>query len=209
VFDAVAIVDLLLIATSEVMTFPGAGLGFKIYAAAVIALFVVLWLVLRRYEYPIWAVVLLQLVLMGHLAGRFVVVDGTPLYIAEVLGVGGDKIVHTFNSLVAASFVLVFFRLLDLKLRGWEGFVVVMVVAGAGAIIEIIEYVGVVVLPSTHVGSYANNAQDLIANLFGAFVGWGVTRLIIGPAEHPRVELRSADEARRPSPRSEDPTFSS
>jgi hypothetical protein len=185
--DAVAVVDIVLIAASEAAAFPNSGVGFKLYAVAVVGIVIALWLVLRRHEYPIWAVLLLQLAILGHIAGRFVMIADVPLYRAEVLGIGGDKIVHAFNSAVAAAFVLVLFRLLGLELRGWEGFIVVMVVAGCGAIIEIIEYFGVVALPATHVGDYANNAQDLIANLLGAIAGWGVARLLMGPADNPRV----------------------
>ncbi|MBA4370710.1 MAG: hypothetical protein C0418_03920, partial [Coriobacteriaceae bacterium] len=146
----------------------------------VVSLVVVLWLVLRRWDYPVWAVMVLQLAFMGHVAGRMVLVGGVPLYRASILGLPGDKVVHAFNSLAAAAFVTALFRRLRLRLEGWEGFIVVMVVSGAGAVIEIIEYGGFLLLPVTHVGDYANNTQDLIANLAGAFAGWLVARTAMG-----------------------------
>ncbi|MDE0169676.1 MAG: hypothetical protein OXS29_09190 [bacterium] len=58
-----------------------------------------------------------------------------------------------------------------------EGFrAVIVVVLGAntvGAVIEIGEYVASLGLASVRVGGYANNMQDLTANLLGALVaGW-------------------------------------
>lgn len=180
--DAVAMVNIIGIAITEVTAFPEGGIGLKLYSAVVIGLFIGLWLVLRRYEYPVWLVLVLQLALLGHLAGRLVTVGGVPFYRTVILGVPSDKTVHAFNAMAGAAFLTVFFRRIELRLRGWEGFVVTMVIGGCGALIEIIEYGGVLVLPSTHVGDYANNAQDLVANLVGAVLGWALVRLVSGRA---------------------------
>ena len=40
----------------------------------------------------------------------------------------------------------------------------------------------ILVLPFNNGGGYANNMQDLVANLLGALAGWFVTRLAMGPA---------------------------
>ena len=128
-----------------------------------------------------WATLILQTAVLGHLAGWLVTVGGQSLYVVAFWGVPMDKVIHAFNSAAAACFVTAMFRSVGLRLRGWEGFVVVMVVCGLGALIEVIEYIGTLVLTSTSVGDYANNAQDLIANLLGAMVGWGLTRAAIGP----------------------------
>lgn len=185
--DALAALDVLAYMASEARAFPQGGTPLRLYSLAVLTLIVVLWLALRRSEYPVWAILTLQLSIMGHVAGRFVVVDGLPLYRADLLGMPADKIIHAFNSLAGGVFATVLFRRLGLLLRGWEGFIVVMFVSGAGALVEIVEYGGTLVLETTHVGSYANNMQDLIANLAGAYAGWLLVRLATrhaAPGEH-------------------------
>lgn len=176
--DAFAAFDILAYIVTESREFKTTDATFVIYSVAVLAIMLVFWLALRRHEYPVWAVIALQLTVLGHIAGRSVVIDGLPLYRSHLLGLPGDKIVHAFNSLAAAVFATAMFRRLRLVLGGWEGFIVVMTVTGAGALVEIVEYGGTLVLPVTHVGDYANNMQDLIANLAGAFAGWLIIRLI-------------------------------
>jgi hypothetical protein len=178
-FDAIAAANFLALLIAEIRAFPGAGFGFHIYGVIVLSLFVAAWLVLRRYEYPVWAMVALQLAMMGHLAGRAILVGGTPLYHVGLLGVPMDKVIHAFNSAAAAVFVMALFDIAHLRLGAWRAFVVVMVVAGLGAMIEIIEYVGTLLLPVNHVGGYANNMQDLIANLVGASVGFAIAALVL------------------------------
>lgn len=192
--DVLAVLDLIAIAYTELKEFPGTGVGFKVYAVSVLAVVVVLWLALRRHEFPVWAIAVLQLSFMGHVAGRMVVLDGQELYRATVLGFPGDKLVHAFNSLAAAAFVTALFRRLRFRLRGWEGFVVVMVVSGGGALVEIIEYGGFLLLPVTHVGDYSNNMQDLIANLLGAIAGWLVASIAMRRSADPTL----ADETEGP-----------
>ena len=57
----------------------------------------------------------------------------------------------------------------------------VVVILGAstvGTVIEIGEYLASLTLPAVWVGAYANNMQDLIANLLGALVAaWWATRI--------------------------------
>lgn len=173
-FDILGIANIAAIAASDAVQFPNAGTGFKVYTVIVVLVVASVWLVLRRYEHPIWLMALLQLALLGHLAGRTVVIDGTELYRANILGLRADKIIHAFNSLVGAAYLTMLFRRMGLVLRGWEGFVVVMVTCGVGAAVEIVEYLGVLLLPVTYVGNYENNVQDLIGNLVGAVAGWAL-----------------------------------
>lgn len=182
-FDGIAAVNFMAMLIAEIRAFPGAGLGFHVYGAMVLSLFAVVWLVLRRYEYPVWAMAALQLALMGHLAGRAVLVGGTALYHVELLGVPMDKVIHALNSAAAAVFVTSLFERARLRLGAWRGFVIVMVVSGLGAMIEIIEYVGTLLLPMNRVGDYANNMQDLIANLIGAFVGFSIAAIALRVAD--------------------------
>lgn len=177
--DAFAAFDILAYVVTESREFQTTDAAFVLYSLSVLAIMVAFWLALRRHEYPMWAVIALQLTVMGHIAGRFVVIDGLPLYRSQILGMRGDKVIHAFNSLAAAIFATAMFRRLRLVLGGWEGFIVVMTVSGAGALVEIVEYGGTMVLPVNHVGTYANNMQDLIANLLGALLGWIVVRFML------------------------------
>lgn len=181
-FDVLGIANILAIAASDAAQFPTAGVGFKVYTAVVTLLVTAIWLVLRRYEHPIWLTLLLQLALLGHIAGRTISLDGTELYRIHVLGLRMDKPIHAFNSLAGAAYITVLFRRVGVRLGGWEGFTVIMVACGAGAFVEIVEYLGVLLLPFTYVGDYANNVQDLVANLIGAIAGWALVRAVAGPA---------------------------
>jgi len=185
VFDVLGVANIAAIVASDVAQFPGAGTGFKIYTFIVTLLATATWLALRRYEHPIWLTILLQLTLLGHIAGRTVTIGGTELYRTRLLFVRTDKIVHAFNSMTGAAYVTMLFRREGPALGGWEPFTVIMITCGVGAFIEIVEYLGVLLLPVTYVGDYANNAQDLIGNLFGSTVGWALARAAAGTSPRP------------------------
>lgn len=181
VFDALGLTNIAAIIASDLAQFPDAGTGFKVYTGIVTLLATTTWLLLRRYEHPIWLTALLQLTLLGHITGRTVTLEGVQLYKTVLLGIPTDKTIHALNSMTGAAYVTVLFRREGPPLGTWETFTVVMVTTGLGAFIEIVEYLGVLLLPVTFVGGYENNAQDLIANLFGAVVGWFVVRLWAPP----------------------------
>jgi hypothetical protein len=184
VFDAIAGTNAVGLVIALLARFRGANLTFVGYSLVLFAAYGTLWWALRRYEYPVWAPLMMQAAILGHLAGWFVPVGDRVLYVTPVFGTGmtWDKVIHAFNSLGAAMFVAALFRAAGLRMRAWEGFIVIMTVSGLGALIEIIEYGGTLILPTTSVGDYANNAQDLIANLLGAIVGWLAARLLLGRA---------------------------
>lgn len=50
----------------------------------------------------------------------------------------------------------------------YPAFSVVLMACGAGALVEIVEYVGTLIVPNSNVGDYGNNVLDLVANLAGA-----------------------------------------
>ena len=185
VFDVLGVANIAAIVASDVAQFPGAGTGFKIYTVIVTLLATATWLALRRYEHPVWLTILLQLALLGHIAGRTITIGETELYRTRLLFVRTDKVVHAFNSMTGAAYVTMLFRREGPALSGWEPFTVIMVTCGVGSFIEIVEYLGVLLLPVTYVGNYANNAQDLIGNLFGATVGWALARAAAGPPPRP------------------------
>jgi hypothetical protein len=176
IFDILAALNALGLLASSIWAYAIADWRFSAYTILLLGVYLLLWTALRRYEYPLWAMIALQISVLGHLAGRLVVIDGATLYTTSLLGIGTDKIIHAVNSAAAAIFVTVLFARAGLRLKGWEGFIVVMVVSGLGATIEIIEYGGMLILPRTNVGDLHNNMRDLVANVFGAVVGWALIR---------------------------------
>jgi hypothetical protein len=171
-FDGLAALNTLGLLASSYWAYAIADWRFVVLTFGVLATYLVLWYALRRYEYPIWAMLALQVAVLGHVAGRLVVIDGATLYTTSLAGIGTDKLIHAMNSAAAAVFVTVLFARAGLRLRNWEGFIVVMVVGGLGAMIEIIEYAGTLVLPRTNVGDLDNNMRDLVTNVLGALLGW-------------------------------------
>jgi hypothetical protein len=138
---------------------------FAVYAAAIAIAATLAWRVLRRVALPVSVLVVLQVGILAHVAGGVIPIHGGRLYDVVVLGLTFDKWVHAFNALAGAAFV-------DHLLRGDKGplprgLVVLMVVLGAGAVVEMIEYLTQLILPFTGVGGYDNNMRDLFANLAG------------------------------------------
>lgn len=117
----------------------------------------------------LWA---LAVIAIGNLAGGVLLVDGAPLYEMDVIGaIRYDKFYHALATAVGAWASLE-------ALERWGGrrrpallFAAVMMASGAGAFVEIVEYVGTLIRESTIVGDYSNNMQDLIANTVGACAG--------------------------------------
>jgi hypothetical protein len=58
-----------------------------------------------------------------------------------------------------------------------EGFVIIVMTLGLGALVEILELSAVVLAGTTGVGDYINNIGDLVADLVGAFAGYGVFKM--------------------------------
>jgi uncharacterized membrane protein YjdF len=145
---------------------------FGLYAVTILGLATIGWWLLRRFDYPIWLLVLVQIGIVAHFAGGFLYPsDGISLYNHYYGGIRYDKFVHFYNSMVTAIVLSYIFREAGLVLGAFEAFVVVMVTLGLGAFIEIVEYFAVLTIPETGVGDYANNIQDLIVNLLGGLTG--------------------------------------
>lgn len=117
----------------------------------------------------LWA---LAAIAIGNLAGGLLLIDGTPLYEHEAIGaIRYDKVYHTIATGVAA------WASYEAALR-WTGrprpalvFVAFMMAAGAGAMVEVVEYFGTLIRENTIVGDYRNNMEDLLANTAGAAIG--------------------------------------
>jgi hypothetical protein len=103
-------------------------------------------------------------------------VEGQPLYMAEVLGpMRYDKV---FHAVASGAMVIVAWE----AMKRWTGGVhhlggmlllTWLVVMGGGAVVEIAELIGST-MSEVSVGDYANNALDIVANGVGAAAGIAV-----------------------------------
>jgi len=136
----------------------------------------ILWVALR--EHP-WDRSLLLLIGAGvalHVAGCVPLAGGGRVYDLVAAGVRFDKLVHFFNSFVAARVVLAILRFNGVQLGRLESLAVVLIVLGMGAAWEIVEYAVVRTVPHNGVGEYDNNMLDLVANLLGSILSVGLYR---------------------------------
>jgi putative membrane protein len=141
---------------------------FFIYAVVILAAIVALWWVFRRQPFDTAILVLVQVGILMHFAGAFVVLDGGRLYDAHLLGIRYDKYVHFVNAFTTTMLVGRLFRFQGIPLTVVNRIFLLGMVMGCGAFIEIVEYLVVQTVPNNGVGGYDNNMQDLIANMCGA-----------------------------------------
>ena len=138
---------------------------------------------LRWTDSVVWGLVAIGI---GNLVGGVLLVDGQPFYSYALVGdLRYDKVFHAVATGVAAwaAHGALAGRVNNPGRLGL-GFLVVLVASGAGAIVEMIEYLGSVIFEQTSVGDYANNMLDLVANLIGAVAAV----LILGTTGHDTVE---------------------
>lgn len=128
-------------------------------------------------RWPIRALWAVALVGFGNMLGGVLLVDGKPLYIADLIGpIPFDKVFHA-----AASGAMVIIAWEAMKRWAGEGYslgpmlfvMTFLAVMGGGAVVEIAELIGSTV-GGVSVGDYGNNALDLVANATGAAVVIGV-----------------------------------
>lgn len=152
------------------------------------ALFGVLHLWARWPVHALWAV---SLVGLGNMLGGVLLVDGVPLYIADVVGsVKYDKV---FHAVAAGAMMVVAWE----AMKKWAGdgydskgllLMTWLVVMGGGAVVEIAELIGSSI-SDVSVGGYYNNALDLVANAVGAAAAVGlVLWLEADPVRSARLE---------------------
>lgn len=178
-FDIFVGFNLVLLVATTTYAFFTASAEFGMYAVVMFGIGLLIWKVMRKYDYAVWMLLLLQVGIFAHFAGGFTFVDGVSLYWYEGLGIRFDRIVHFYNSAIGAVVMLSVYRQAGLTLGTWEPWVVIMTVFGLGAIIEIIEFAAVTVVPNTGVGDHANTIEDMIVNLVGAAVGYLVGRAVL------------------------------
>lgn len=143
---------------------------FFVYAAAAAIALWAIWLALRRHPWPPWEIALLAFALVLHFAGGLVILEGRRVYDHVILGMRFDKPVHFINAAIAARVAADALYFERVSLGRLHRLVVILIVLGIGATVEIMEYLVVRSIPDTGVGLYDNNMQDLIANLGGAVV---------------------------------------
>ena len=155
----------------------------NLYTAITVGLFVLFAALHRWARWPIFALWAVSLVGLGNMLGGVLIVDGAPLYVADLAGLPSyDKIFHVVAA--AAMFIVAWeatkrwagdgYHFGGLLLWTW------LVTMGGGAVVEIAEFIGSQI-GDVNVGDYANNVLDLVANGLGAIFGaalvyWRETR---------------------------------
>ena len=142
-------------------------LEFFIYAILLFLAIIVLWRYLRRFTFKTWTVILTEIGILMHFAGGFLKLDHRRLYEAIFFGLKYDKYVHFTNALAVSFLIKQLFGSLNLKLKNLENIIIICIVLGLGAVVEIVEYIITKTVPQNLVGFYDNNMQDLISNLVG------------------------------------------
>jgi uncharacterized membrane protein YjdF len=145
---------------------------FWIYAIAIMVALVVLWALFRHYTFSSGLLALVQVGILLHLAGGFVIVNGQRLYDTAYNGLGYDKLVHATNSFIACVLVARIFVIQGIRATAINRVFVALVVLGLGGIVELVEYAVTRAYPRNGVGDYGNNMQDLLANFGGGLLYW-------------------------------------
>jgi len=159
---------------------------FLAYAGILMAAMVFAWIKLRSLDFSPRVLAVFQAGLLLHFSGGLFYPGGVRLY-DHAIGIEFfnyplryDKVVHLANAFVGCIVVLEIMRLLKFRAPRALWLVVSLVVIGAGAAIEMVEYVVVKTIPHNGVGDYDNNMTDLLANLAGCLafaVLWAVKPL--------------------------------
>ena len=145
---------------------------YAYYNSALLLGFVVLFAFYNQIHLKIPLLAGLTILALLHLAGGNVSDNGIRLYQTSLYSIPYDKIVHVFGSfvvtLIAYNFIEKTLGREDRKKTLLVGFIILMIGVGAGAIVEIMEFLATLMFRNTIVGDYTNNAGDLVANLVGS-----------------------------------------
>ncbi len=150
------------------------------YIGAVSVLLLLVACTLHWTCFPDWLLWLLSILMLSHILGGGLIVNGDVLYNYVPLPIENptgltfikvDQIVHTFGSAVAALFVYSFLR--RRTELGWLSTFLITVLAacGVGALNEVIEFIATMSVEDVNVGGYYNTAVDMVVNLLGAVIG--------------------------------------
>lgn len=172
--------NLTVLATFSVIFYLQENTEFFVYLGVYIFFFIWILLSTRRRHYSnglLWGLSLWALL---HMCGGGVYLGGTKMYEIMLLPISEtysilkyDQFVHAFGFGVATVLMYDLIRpLLKTPLRDMKvlAFVVIMAGCGIGALNEMIEFFAYVTVEDNGVGSYVNNAIDLVANFIGASI---------------------------------------
>jgi len=154
---------------------------FLWYVAVLVFFFLLIFLTLHRSKFDYTILIGLSIWGFLHMAGGGIIVNGNVLYAYHIIDIFErgdiyilkfDQFVHAFGFFVAT---LVGYSLLKPYLNKDTNykvvyFLLICVGMGLGALNEIVEFIAVVVFPSTGVGGYYNTGLDLVANMLGSII---------------------------------------
>ena len=142
-----------------------------IYVPITILLAVAVFFIHHSVELSMTSLWALVAVAIGNLAGGIYLVEGQPLYVKRLLGdFRYDKPFHTVATAIAAwaAYEVIAKWAVGRASRPAIAVASVLVAAGLGALVEIIEFVGSVVIENANVGGYGDTMLDLVVNTAGA-----------------------------------------
>ena len=162
---------------------------FLWYIAVMVLLIGLAGATLKTARLPLWLLWLLSLWGLLHILGGGVFVGDHVLYAQVLIPIVGDgeftvlkydQVVHAYGFGVSALMVrhLVSRASPDALSGVWLSVLAASAAMGLGAVNEIVEFVAVVVAPSTGVGGYYNTALDLVFNGLGAILAVTVASLV-------------------------------
>lgn len=144
-----------------------------IYVPITVVLSVAVFFIHRSVQLSIASLWALVAVAIGNLVGGIYLVDGQPLYVKRLVGeVRFDKPFHTVATAIAAwaAYEVVAKWAHGRASRPAIAVAALLVAAGLGALVEIVEFVGSVVIEDANVGGYGDTMLDLVVNAAGAAV---------------------------------------
>lgn len=166
-----------------VLIFVNGNYEFFFYLLVVLLITFIIYRAHQRVHFPLYVLWNLLVWAILHLAGGNLKIMGTRLYDLIIYPLIGepysilkyDQVIHAYGFFVATLAMYYTIKpLLQPKHQRWTalGVVVVMAGLGLGALNEIVEFIITVVVQSTGVGSYINNALDLVFNFLGALIAF-------------------------------------
>ena len=159
---------------------------FLVYAATILVL---IWFIAKTdkiFSYTSIAKIGFSVWLLLHLLGGSVYINGTRLYDMILINVLGepynifkyDQAIHLFCYFVMTIFIysIVLYISRDKASRVVVSLITALASLGLSAINEIIEFSTVAFFASDGVGTYHNNALDLVFNLTGIILAIAIAR---------------------------------
>ncbi len=144
-----------------------------IYVPITVVLSVAVFFMHRSVQLSVASLWALVAVAIGNLAGGIYLVDGQPLYVKRLFAdVRYDKPFHTVATAIAAwaAYEVIAKWGQGRASRPAIAVAALLVAAGLGALVEIVEFIGSVVIENANVGGYGDTMLDLVVNTAGAAV---------------------------------------